>query len=95
MTVGDATVGGMVICDSSKQAKALQEIFETNYGNEELQNMAAEPKLKLWEKKRKPIESVTRSEVILHDVEIREFRKDLVEEFKEGKIDILLFITCR
>lgn len=89
MTVGDVTVGGMVICDSSKQAKALQEIFETNYGHSEpQQNMAAEPHLSYGEQE-KATRRITRSKVILHDVGDKDFRKDLVEEFKEGKIDVL------
>lgn len=86
---GDATVGGMVICDSSQQAKKLQEIFEVNYAaSEPTLAIAAEdqPSYSLEQKEKR---KVKKSALILHDVGTKEDRKDLVEDFKDGKIDLL------
>jgi type I restriction enzyme R subunit len=69
---GDKTIGGMVVCDSSDQAKKMFEIFNDKYGN-------------LVENKQKNLTTA----IILHDVDDKETRKDEIEKFKEGKIDLL------
>lgn len=69
---GDKTIGAMVVCDSSDQAKKLFELFQAHYS--------------------KPTDTDPTSytaALILHDVGDKEYRKDQVEDFKEGKIDFL------
>lgn len=87
----DSTIGAMVVCDSAEQAKMLHEVFMTNYaqksGSESFM-MAAEPPT-AYTTKLKTANQVKSSAVILHDVETKQGRKDLVEDFKDGKIDLL------
>jgi len=91
---GDHSIGGMVICDSSIQARKLFDIFISKYNPsqttvEEVQpySIAAEPSAEygFYQKKQK---SLTAS-LILHDVGSKEERKKEVDDFKVGKIDIL------
>lgn len=63
--LGDNTIWWMVVCDSSDQAKEMQDLCEKKYE---------------WR---------IISALILHDVGSKDERRDWVEEFKEGKIDIL------
>ena len=70
---GDNSIGGMVICDSSDQAKKMFEIFNDKYANRESSDK----------------NSVKTAELILHDIGSKEERKTKVEEFKDGKIDFL------
>tara|TARA_R110001583_G_scaffold194969_1_gene368031 strand:- start:25287 stop:28388 length:3102 start_codon:yes stop_codon:yes gene_type:complete len=90
-------IGGMVVCDSSDQAKMMYEIFQHKYAlkpqsesNEEQQQvlMAAEPKASYNATKKQNSEANTAA-VILHDIGTKEERKQKVEDFKEGKIDFL------
>lgn len=90
IAMNDNSIGGMVVCDSSDQAKMMFEIFESNYAQsqEESLLMAAEPGSSYGEKKN--IESKVRSAaLILHDIGTKDERKEKVENFKEGKIDFL------
>ena len=92
ISMNDNSIGGLVVCDSSEQAKMLFEIFESKYAPKEMLPsdllMAAEPQESYGEKKR--IESkVTTAAVILHDIGTKQDRKDKVEEFKDGNIDFL------
>ena len=64
--------GGMVVCDSSDQAKKMYEIFLGKYSNFETL-----PK------------KIISSALILHDVDNKEIRKEKIEDFKDGKIDLL------
>jgi len=91
---GDHTIGAMVVCDSADQARKLFEIFISKYNPtqsvvEEVLPylMAAEPiveygNYKIEQKK------LTAS-LILHDIGSKNKRKDEVEEFKNGNIDLL------
>ncbi|WP_338792294.1 type I restriction endonuclease [Bernardetia sp. MNP-M8] len=81
LTFTDASIGGMVVCDSSEQAKAMFEIFNQKYANG---NKGQDEQTKRHETYR-----VKTAALILHDIGTKEERKDLVEEFKEGKIDFL------
>jgi type I restriction enzyme R subunit len=90
-------IGGMVVCDSSDQAKMMYEIFQHKYAlktqsesNEEQQQvlMAAEPKAS-YNATKKQNSEVNTAAVILHDIGTKEERKQKVEDFKEGKIDFL------
>jgi type I restriction enzyme R subunit len=90
IAMNDNSIGGMVVCDSSDQAKMMFEIFESKYATRQEDSllMAAEPSTSYGDKKK--IESKVKSAaLILHDIGTKEERKDKVEDFKEGKIDFL------
>ena len=90
ITMNDNSIGGMVVCDSAEQAKMLFEIFQTKYAkiqDEEL-SMAAEPKVS-YITKQKEDSKVTSAAVVLYDIGTKQERRDFVEDFKEGKIDLL------
>ena len=89
---GDDTIGGMVVCDSSDQAKKMFEIFNRKYNPSaklyELSrdySIAAEPESEYGNGKKK---NLTAS-LILHDINTKDDRKQDVEDFKAGKIDFL------
>ena len=92
ITMNDNTIGGLVVCDSSEQAKMLFEIFESKYSKKENSNetllLAAEPSESYGDKKNAE-SKVTSAAVILHDIGTKQERKDKVEDFKDGKIDFL------
>lgn len=92
LTLNDSTIGGMVVCDSSEQAKMLFKIFNEKFASSaELKDevsFAAEPKI-LYKKSKKEVYKVKTAALILHDIGTKDDRKDFVEDFKEGKIDIL------
>jgi len=79
-----------VVCDSSDQAKMMHEIFQNNYAKQEQVPllMAAEPNAS-YNVKRKAESKVNTAAVILHDIGTKDERKQQVEDFKEGKIDLL------
>jgi type I restriction enzyme R subunit len=90
IAMNDNSIGGMVVCDSSDQAKMMFEIFESNYAlsQEESLLMAAEPTSSYGDKKK--VETKVKSAaLILHDIGTKDERKEKVENFKEGKIDFL------
>lgn len=94
----DASVGGMVICDSADQARQMFDIFNAVYKGtleplNEIKDSARDQiaagnpdsyaaKIKLENK-------VKTAAIILHDVGTKDERKDWVEDFKAGKIDLL------
>lgn len=92
LTFSDVSIGGMVVCDSSEQAKEMYNIFNEKYASEE--NMvnefseAAEPEGK-YGKRLKNSYKVKSAALILHDIGTKDERKDIVESFKEGEIDFL------
>lgn len=92
LTVDDATIGAMVICDSSEQAERLYELFQTKYqqgADEDTEiTRAAEPEL-TYTLKRNNKYAVKTASLILHDVGTKEDREDRIDDFKDGKIDIL------
>jgi type I restriction enzyme R subunit len=90
IAMNENSIGGMVVCDSSEQAKMMFEIFESNYAirQEDSLLMAAEP-AKSYDKKRKSEGKVKSAALILHDIGTKDERKEKVEDFKEGKIDFL------
>ena len=90
IAMNDNSIGGMVVCDSSEQAKMMFEVFESNYAinQEDSLLMAAEPSISYGDKKK--VESKVKSAaLILHDIGTKDERKEKVEDFKEGKIDFL------
>lgn len=64
IALGDSTIGGMVVCDSSNQARMVEEELK-NYPD---------------------ISHV----LILHDVDDKETRREYQDDFKKGKIDLLV-----
>jgi len=87
-TESDDSLGGMVVCDSSEQARGLFEVFEKRFGWQEINvanlNVAAEPIVIYGSKRRK-----LRAAITLHDANDKTIRKDLIDGFKKGKIDLL------
>jgi type I restriction enzyme R subunit len=94
VSMNDASIGAMVICDSSDQAKEMYKIFNEKYALKtkseslELLPLAAEPTASYGERKRNE-NKLKSSQVILYDIGSKQDRKDWVDEFKDGKIDIL------
>lgn len=86
----DSTIGGMIVSDSSEQARAIfDEIQKYNTGLEEpptKYSKAAEPEEKYITFDDKPI----KASLILHDEGTKDTRKDDTEDFKAGAIDILV-----
>jgi type I restriction enzyme R subunit len=92
---GDHSIGAMVVCDSSEQARKLFEIFICKYNPtqqtvEEVQPymMAAEPAVEYGLYKADQNKNLVGS-LILHDIGSKDDRKNEVDDFKDGKIDIL------
>lgn len=65
----DQTIGGMIVCDSSKQARELE---------------------KQLEERRQAGSTTLTSALILHDEGDKEEKKDKVDDYKEGKIDLII-----
>lgn len=77
ITWEDYSVGGMVICDSSEQAKALFEAFQKHYAKHVIPEDQQDDPM------------VYSAALILHDVGSKDERKEWVDDFKKGKIDLL------
>ena len=93
---GDETLGGMVICETSEQARRLYDVFQ-----EEWQKYQPKPiKIKLsdgsyvvgepevdYKSKYSPL----KAGIILHDTDDKETRKQIVKDFKKNMtVDILI-----
>ncbi len=96
--LNDATIGGMVICDSAEQAKQMFKIFNAVYAAQAQPSYAAQDSAQALIAARQPDSYAARTllenrvksgALILHDVGSKEERKDWVEDFKAGKIDLL------
>ncbi len=81
-TEQDNSLAAMVVCDSSGQAKALFSHFEGIYGKQEVDSTIT---LKTADKDNNSL----RAALILHDVNDKHYRKQQIEDFKNGKLDIL------
>ncbi len=102
-TLNDATIGGMIICDSSDQAKKMFELFNAVYASKprsssdsvepQQATSVAEPIPTYVQtanmEPAKQAHKVSNAALILHDVGTKQERKDWVEDFKAGKIDLL------
>ncbi|EOI6605409.1 type I restriction endonuclease subunit R [Vibrio parahaemolyticus] len=102
-TLNDATIGGMIICDSSDQAKKMFELFNAVYASKPIfSSDSAEPQQATSVAEpiptyvqtasmepAKQAHKVSNAALILHDVGTKQERKDWVEDFKAGKIDLL------
>lgn len=88
--LNDASIGGMVICDSSDQAKEMFKLFGEKYAENELPNTTVNEANEPSADRKKPNRNKVKSAVlILHDIGAKEERKDWVDDFKAGKIDLL------
>lgn len=113
--LNDTSIGGMVICDSSDQAKEMFKLFGEKYAEQEpldasvkeanqqaydLSMVAEEspeyenPSVSSNKKPHSKLPSSAHNKVksavlILHDIGTKDERKEWVEDFKAGKIDIL------
>jgi type I restriction enzyme R subunit len=92
---GDHSIGAMVVCDSSDQAKKLFELFNSanntpEYVTEDLQNYstAAEPSAEYITEQNAKQKKLSAA-LILHDVGDKTERDRQVNDFKDGKIDFL------
>ncbi|MDC8099312.1 type I restriction endonuclease subunit R [Chryseobacterium rhizosphaerae] len=85
----DESLGGMVVCDSSKQAKMLFQLFEEQYGEQETDAdklpLVAEASAPYGKRKKDKLTAA----LILHDENDKSTRKELIKAYKGGKIDIL------
>ena len=90
IAMNDNSIGGMVVCDSSDQAKMMFDIFQENYADktEPNLNLAAEEPI-TYTTKKKEASDVKTAKVILHDIGTKQERKDWVSDFKAGKLDLL------
>ena len=93
---GDETLGGMVICETSEQARRLYDVFQKEWKMHQsnLQTfklpddtlMVAEPFFE-YQSKSRPL----KAGIILHDTDDKETRKQIVKDFKKNMtIDILI-----
>lgn len=91
----DHTIGGMVVCDSAAQAQKLFEIFVNKYNPDQKVIEPVEPYRAIKEPAPLYGEYTDRhgkkltASLILHNVGDTDDRKEEVENFKAGKIDIL------
>lgn len=90
IAMSDNSIGGMVVCDSSDQAKMMFDIFQENYADktEPNLNLAAEEPI-TYTTKKKEASDIKTAKVILHDIGTKQERKDWVSDFKAGKLDLL------
>jgi len=93
----DQSIGGMIVCDTSDQAKMIfaeiqkynERLESKQNNNKEPQseyNIAAEPKVSYLTPELVPISAA----LILHDVDTKEIRKEYQTKFKQGEIDLLV-----
>lgn len=85
-------IGAMVICDSSDQAKEMYEIFNVKYGNSYIANVSmaadADPEANYGDRLKDQCK-VRSAILILHDTGDKASRKKEIEDYTEGKVDIV------
>jgi len=96
--LGDTSIGGMVVCDSAEQARQMFEIFNAVYAarptsayvvQDSAQALIAAAKPESYAARTLLENRVKSAALILHDVGSKEERKQWVEDFKAGKMDLL------
>ncbi|MEX5491899.1 type I restriction endonuclease [Pseudomonas asgharzadehiana] len=96
--LADASIGGMVICDSAEQARQMFEIFNAVHAKhgqpsrnlqDSSQALIAAARPDSYAARSLLENRVKSAALILHDVGSKEERKQWVEDFKAGKIDLL------
>lgn len=87
-TENDNTLGGLVVCDSSEQARELFSFFEKRFGKQEIDtanfSIAADDP-QVYNEDGKKLTAA----LILYDENDKFIRKDLITGFKHGKVDLL------
>ena len=81
----DNTVGSMVVCDSGEQAKVMNKIFIDKYSSVKQLDKSSET----YNQKILKKNEIRTGALVLHDEGTKDERKDIVEKFKDGEIDIL------
>ncbi len=96
--LGDASIGGLVICDSADQAKEMFRIFTAMYAEPSSSAVVAQDSGQVifasaptgsYAERAQLSNRVKNAALILHDVGSKDERKDWVEDFKAGNIDLL------
>ena len=88
--LGDASIGGMVICDSADQARQMFKIFNASHAKQtSAQQTEASSDQSAYVARLAEENRVKTTALILHDVGTKDERKQWVEDFKAGKIDLL------
>ena len=96
--LGDASIGGMVICDSAEQARQMFEIFNAVHADQTQSQCALDDSTQEIMAASGPDSYIAKTvlsnkaksgALILHDVGNKEERKTWVKDFKAGKIDLL------
>lgn len=83
-TLNDSSIGGMVICDSSEQAKEMFAQFQANYAFKSVAEIPGGYDAGIL-----MANKVKSAALILHDIGSKEERDTWVEDFKAGNIDLL------
>ena len=81
----DNTVGSMVVCDSGEQAKVMNKIFIDKYSSVKQLDKSSET----YNQKILKKNEIRSGALVLHDEGTKDERKDIIEKFKDGEIDIL------
>lgn len=96
LRLGDPSIGGMVVCDSADQARELNAIFLEKYTAEVTISIHSEStvakaadKSDLYVNQQKEERKVKSAALILYDAGSKKERELLVEQFKDGQIDLL------
>ncbi|MBD2752505.1 type I restriction endonuclease subunit R [Spirosoma validum] len=94
--LGDQTIGGMVVCDSADQAEKLYELFQSKYvATATVVPLSTSSSIALAADQQGIYTTTAKSKkalsaaLILHDAGTKDDRRQQVEEFKEGRIDLL------
>lgn len=93
----DNSIGGMIVCDSSDQAKMIFDFVQKyNDAKTKLRQLTTEPNTQytiaaeLKEEYLNAEDAPITAALILHDVDTKQIRKDNQTDFKQGKIDLLI-----
>ncbi|MCF6319858.1 MAG: DEAD/DEAH box helicase family protein, partial [Proteobacteria bacterium] len=103
IAMDDNSIGAMVICDSADQAREMYAIFNYKYADNKFFEVNEQPLLMAaecgagydanydanYDVGKKKQAKISKGELILHDIGTKTDRKQFVEDFKQGKIDIL------
>ncbi|MFH0785052.1 MAG: type I restriction endonuclease [Pseudomonadota bacterium] len=97
----DDSIGAMVICDSSEQAKQMFATFQSRLASNIIELLPRTGKDALFElplaaeltptykDRKKRANTIRTGALILHDIGSKEERKEWVDDFKAGKIDLI------
>ncbi|MCG8527164.1 MAG: DEAD/DEAH box helicase family protein [Opitutales bacterium] len=102
VTHDEKSIGAMVICDSAEQAREMHRVFQAKYespivSDTPIKFPQVDPDLKIaadeesenYNQFRKSRPTVKTAALILHDEGTKQERRDKVDAFKDGDIDIL------